>query len=209
MTHSGRLSEIEASIRTCTNCPLHLSRKHAVPGKGPADAKIMFIGEAPGFHENEHGLPFVGAAGTFLDSMLESIAMQRAGVYITNIIKCRPPRNRDPEPQEMQACKGYLEAQIGLIQPKVIITLGRFSMARYFPEGRISVIHGQARMVDGQLIIPMYHPAAALHQPSLRKVVEEDFMQIPALLEKSLQAGYTPSTRESATPDEPEQLSLF
>ena len=209
MNRSDLLEEIDASIRSCTACQLHLSRKQAVPGSGPVDAEIMLIGEAPGFHENEQGQPFVGAAGKFLDSMLESIQMNRSSVYITNIIKCRPPQNRDPEPEEMQACKGFLEEQIELIQPKVIITLGRFSMARYFPNARISAIHGQARTMDGRLIIPMYHPAAALHQPSLRSVVEQDFRQIPALLEKSQQAGYTPSTQETEVPDEPEQLSLF
>ncbi|MBN1264779.1 MAG: uracil-DNA glycosylase [Anaerolineales bacterium] len=209
MNRTERLAEIDASIRSCTGCKLHLSRKQAVPGSGPVDSKIMLIGEAPGFHENEQGLPFVGAAGNFLDSMLESIQMKRSSVYITNIIKCRPPQNRDPEPEEILACSSFLEEQIALIQPKAIITLGRFSMMRYFPNARISAIHGQARMVDDRLIIPMYHPAAALHQPSLRSVVEQDFHQIPSLLEKSNQAGYTPSTRESDAPDEPEQLSMF
>lgn len=209
MSQKENLRDIETRVRVCTGCPLHQTRKHAVPGEGPFDAEIMFIGEAPGFHENEQGRPFVGAAGSFLDSMLASIEMDRSNVYITNIIKCRPPRNRDPEPREMQACNGFLEEQISTINPKVIITLGRFSMARYFPDARISRIHGQAQRIHGRLIIPMYHPAAALHQPSLRKVVEEDFRQIPALLEKGRQAGYTPSTGETPSPDEPEQLSLF
>jgi DNA polymerase len=165
----------------------------------------MFIGEGPGFHENEQGRPFVGAAGRFLEELLASIDLKREEVFIGNVVKCRPPSNRDPQPDEIEACARYLERQIRAINPKAIITMGRFSMARYFPGARISNIHGQACVVEGRTIIPMYHPAAALHQPSLRQVVKDDFAQIPRLIA---------SVKDTATlngdpPADPEQLSLF
>jgi DNA polymerase len=164
----------------------------------------MFIGEAPGFHENEQGRPFVGAAGKFLDELLLSIGLDRDQVFIGNVIKCRPPGNRDPQPAEMEACAGFLERQIQVINPKVIITLGRFSMARYFPNVRISDVHGQARWVNGRLIVAMYHPAAALHQPSLRSVVTQDFSKLPGYVEQAQQAA-----PQAESPPDPEQLSLF
>ncbi len=126
----------------------------------------------------------MGAAGRFLEDLLASIDLKREDVFIGNVVKCRPPSNRDPQPEEIEACGKYLERQIEAIDPKVIVTLGRFSMARYFPDTRISKIHGQAKEIDGRLIVPMYHPAAALHQPSLRKVIEADFSMLPALIKK-------------------------
>jgi len=205
MTAIEELKAIEEEVAACTACKLHLSRKLAVPGSGSPEADIMFIGEAPGFHENEQGIPFVGAAGRFLDELLGSIDMQREDVFICNVVKCRPPGNRDPEPEEMDACLAYLNRQIQAIQPKVIVTLGRFSMARYFPRAKISQIHGQPKVVNGRLIVPMYHPAAALHQPSLRRTIEDDFSRLPGFIE---QAAQQPA---EATPLEepPEQLSLF
>jgi uracil-DNA glycosylase family 4 len=199
------LQTVADEVVVCQNCILHRSRKNAVPGEGPADAELMFIGEGPGFHENEQGRPFVGAAGRFLEELLASIDLSREQVFICNVIKCRPPGNRDPQQDEIQACSEYLDRQIRAINPKVIITLGRFSMARYFPKVRISAIHGQPRMVDGRLILPMYHPAAALHQPSLRRVVEEDFARLPELIARD-QKTLLP---EEEPPVDPEQLSLF
>jgi uracil-DNA glycosylase family 4 len=199
------LQTIADEVVACKNCQLHHSRKKAVPGEGPANAELMFIGEGPGFHENEQGRPFVGAAGRFLEELLASIGLKREQVFICNVIKCRPPGNRDPQQDEIQACSEYLERQIHAIDPKVIITLGRFSMARYFPKARISAIHGQPRMIDGRLILPMYHPAAALHQPSLRRVVEEDFARLPELIARD-QKTLLP---EEEPPVDPEQLSLF
>src|SRR3989337_1301407 len=152
-------------IQSCTDCQLHQARKLAVPGEGPADSAVMFIGEGPGFHENEQGRPFVGAAGHFLEELLGSIGLTRQQVYITNIVKCRPPGNRDPQLPEIEECAKYLDRQIEAINPKVIVTLGRFSMARFIPEARISTVHGRARTINGRVIVPMYHPAAALHQP--------------------------------------------
>ncbi|MGH2581735.1 MAG: uracil-DNA glycosylase family protein, partial [Anaerolineales bacterium] len=155
------LKQVAAEASVCTKCDLQFSRKLAVPGEGPADAEIMFIGEGPGFHENEQGRPFVGAAGQFLEELLASIGMKREQVFITNVVKCRPPGNRDPQIEELEACSPYLERQIQAINPKVIVTLGRFSMARFLPNARISQVHGQAMKVRGRTIVPMYHPAAA------------------------------------------------
>ncbi len=199
----SELYEIAAEIRACTRCILHRGRTQAVPGDGAENAEIVFIGEAPGFHEDQQGIPFVGAAGRFLEDMLKSIGLDRSQVYITNIIKCRPPANRDPLPDEIEACAPFLERQLAAINPRLVVTLGRFSMARYFPNARISAIHGQPRRVGDLVCYPLYHPAAALHQPSLRRVVEEDFRRIPEILEKVDQiAAYEP-------PPQAEQLRLF
>ena len=199
----SELESLAAEISRCTRCLLHRGRTKAVPGVGPSNAEIMFIGEAPGFHEDQQGLPFVGAAGNFLDELLESIGLKREEVFIANVIKCRPPGNRDPLPEEIEACKPYLDRQIELIQPKLVVTLGRFSMARAFPKARISHIHGQPRKVGGVIYYPMYHPAAALHQPSLRPTVEEDMRRIPELIEQAAQIA------DSPLPVEAEQLKLF
>jgi uracil-DNA glycosylase family 4 len=199
------LQEVAEQVNVCTDCKLHHSRKNAVPGEGPPDADLMFIGEGPGFHENEQGRPFVGAAGKFLEELLVSIDLTREQVFICNVVKCRPPGNRDPQEEEIEACSKYLDRQIRAVNPKVIVTLGRFSMARYFPNARISAIHGQARIVNGRLVVPFYHPAAALHQPSLRRVVEEDFAMLPELIAQGAEVSYS----SEEPPVDPEQLSLF
>ena len=198
------LEKIAKEVSSCQKCPLHQGRTNAVPGEGRPDADILFIGEGPGFHEDRQGLPFVGASGKFLDAMLGSIGLKREDVFIANVVKCRPPSNRDPQPDEIDACRSYLERQIELINPKVIVTLGRFSMARYFPDAKISKIHGQPKQVGKRLVIPMFHPAAALHQPKLRDTVEEDFARIPKLIEQMGDEG-----GDESIPDEPEQLRLF
>jgi uracil-DNA glycosylase family 4 len=199
----AELESLVAEVSRCTRCLLHRGRTKAVPGAGPENADIMFIGEAPGFHEDQQGLPFVGAAGSFLDELLESIDLKRDQVYITNVIKCRPPGNRDPLPEEVEACKSYLDRQIELIHPKLVVTLGRFSMARAFPKARISRIHGQPLKISGVIYYPMYHPAAALHQPSLRPIVEDDMRRIPELIAQAAQMA------DSPLPVEAEQLKLF
>ncbi len=202
------MSELETlaeQIRRCTLCPLHKGRTQAVPGEGPEDAEIVFIGEAPGFHEDRQGRPFVGASGQFLDELLQHIGLDRAKVYITNVIKCRPPGNRDPLPEEIAACRPYLDRQLEIIRPKMVVTLGRFSMARYFPNARISQIHGKPKKIGGVLYYPMYHPAAALHQPSLRRTVEEDMKRIPELLARMDQI----EEQEEKPVEQAEQLSLF
>ena len=159
---------------------------NSVPGEGNPDADIMFIGEGPGFYEDQQGRPFVGASGKFLDELLRWIGLDRKTVFIANVVKCRPPQNRDPQPDEIAACAKYLDAQIAAIAPKVIVTLGRHSMQRYFPGEAVSRIHGQPRRKDDLIVVPMYHPAAALHQGSLRKVIEADFSRLPEFLRKTL-----------------------
>jgi uracil-DNA glycosylase family 4 len=210
LTREEILAKVAEETAACTKCELHFSRKNAVPGSGPVDASIMFIGEGPGFHENEQGQPFVGAAGRFLEELLQNIGLRRDQVFITNVVKCRPPGNRDPQTNELEACDGYLERQIQAINPKVIVTLGRFSMQKFLPNARISQAHGQAVRVRGRLVVPFYHPAAALHQPSLRPTVEADFALLPQWIEK---AGDVPEYIEQPQEDKddhkPEQLSLF
>jgi DNA polymerase len=207
MSAEQELQGIAAEVNVCKKCKLHAGRKKAVPGEGPADAKIMFIGEGPGFHENEQGRPFVGAAGKFLEELLGYIGLKREQVFICNVVKCRPPGNRDPEFDELKACSDYLERQIKAIQPVVIVTLGRFSMARFMPEAKISAVHGQARQVDGRLVVAMFHPAAALHQPSLKQAVIEDFKKLPGLMAGATKAAPPPPPDEAAP--EAQQLSLF
>lgn len=211
------LDEVAAQVTQCEKCQLHFSRKNAVPGEGPANSEIMFIGEGPGFYENEQGRPFVGQAGKFLDELLEMAGLKREQVFICNVVKCRPPGNRDPEPQELQACNGYLDRQIEVINPHVIVTLGRFSMAKFLPQARISSIHGNAMLVNGRMIVPMFHPAAALHQPSLKPQVIEDFKKLPEYLaqmkkdQKEIPVFEQKEETSSDHNDEPpaEQLSLF
>lgn len=199
----SELTELYEEIAECQRCELAKSRAKVVPGEGPEDADIMFIGEAPGFHEDQQGRPFVGAAGSFLEELLAGIGLKREDVYICNVIKCRPPGNRDPLTSEIEACKPFLDRQIKLIKPKLIATLGRFAMSRFFPNAKITRIHGHPRKIEGIIYYPMYHPAAALHQPRWRSVVEEDFHRIPELLEKIEEIS------EAQPPEQAEQLSLF
>jgi DNA polymerase len=182
------LQEIAQAVRQCTKCSLSNSRKNAVPGDGPAYARIMMIGEGPGHHENEQGLPFVGQAGKFLNELLQAGGYRREDVFITNVVKCRPPGNRDPLPDELSVCQDYLDRQIEAINPLVIVTLGRFSMARYFENAKISLIHGNSVWRDSRLIVPMYHPAAGLHQPNLKPVIMSDFARLPEMIRMVQQA---------------------
>ncbi len=212
MTPEEILAAVAEEVQNCTKCPLHLARRKAVPGEGPANAKIMFIGEAPGFHENVQGRPFVGAAGEFLDELLAKAGLKRSEIFITNVVKCRPPGNRDPEPQELAACEPYLDRQIRAIRPKIIVTLGRFSLAKFVPNPKISQMHGKPIRLRGQLIVPMYHPAAALHQPSLRKIVEADFARLPEIIaqaETIEETELAPEPQEGSSKPKPKQLSLF
>jgi len=191
------LRELAEQIAVCPKCDLSKTRGRAVPGEGNPNADIVFVGEGPGFHEDQQGRPFVGAAGKFLDELLASIGLNRKGVYICNVIKCRPPGNRDPLPGEIAECKPWLDQQLEAIKPKVIVTLGRFSMTRYFPGQAISRIHGQPRRIDGVMVVPMYHPAAALHQGSLRRTIEDDFKKLPALVKDALAREETPAEPEA------------
>lgn len=169
-------------IADCPRCVLARTRTQTVPGMGPAHADIMLIGEAPGAREDEQGLPFVGPSGRFLDDLLAGIGLSRDSVYIANVVKCRPPANRDPEPAEIEACAPFLDRQIATVDPRVIVTLGRFSMARWFPGASISRVHGKPKREGHRTIVPMYHPAAALHRGDLRSVIEADFATLPALI---------------------------
>jgi uracil-DNA glycosylase len=212
MTAEETLARIANEVSVCTNCALHHSRKKAVPGEGPATAEIMFIGEGPGFHENEQGRPFVGAAGKFLDQLLEQAGVTRADVWIGNVVKCRPPGNRDPLPEELAACDLYLERQIEAINPSIIVTLGRFSMGKFMPGAKISQVHGQMRKVGNRYVIAMFHPAAALHQASLKPAILADFAKLPELL-KQARAGLGKSApivkEQEEAQEDPKQLSLF
>jgi len=201
------LKQVSEEVSNCTKCELHHSRNKSVPGEGPANSDIMLIGEGPGFHENEQGRPFVGASGKFLEELLAEIGFSREEVFISNVVKCRPPGNRDPQPEEVKICTStYLDRQIAAINPTVIVTLGRFSMNLLMPNAKISQVHGQAVKIHGRLVVPMYHPAAALHQGSLRPVIKEDFSQLPQLI---ADAAGTPGQEKKQEDDEPTQLSLF
>ena len=214
MTAEENLNQLAREISACTQCILHETRKMSVPGDGPANAEIMFIGEGPGFHENEQGRPFVGASGKFLDQLLEQAGLTRADVFIANVVKCRPPSNRDPQPDELQACNVYLEGQIEAINPSIIVTLGRISMGKYFPGAKITSVHGQMQKIDERFIIPMYHPAAALHQPALRPAILADFAKLPEQLNEARTALGRPLVEKKKNvvvqkPEKPQQLSLF
>ncbi len=200
----SELETLHAQIRQCTRCRLCRGRTHAVPGAGPANAHLMFIGEAPGFHEDQQALPFVGAAGHLLNELLASINLSREQVFITNIVKCRPPDNRDPQPDEIEACRPYLDAQIAQVAPKVIVTLGRFSMQLAYSGVSISRVHGQPKRIADIIYVPMFHPAAALHQSRYRSLIEQDFAKLPQLV-----AGIQDGPSEDSHIAPPEQLSLF
>jgi DNA polymerase len=195
------LSELYQEIALCQQCEIAKYRTKIVPGEGPEDAEIMFIGEAPGWHEDQQGRPFVGPAGKYLDELLASINLKREQVYIANVIKCRPQGNRDPLPTEILNCRQWLERQIESIHPKMVVTLGRYSMALFFPGKSISKIHGTALKQDNIIHFAMYHPAAALHQQSLRQIIQADMLKIPSLL------AQTDDIAE--TKPQPQQLTMF
>lgn len=195
------ISDLNKEIERCQDCELSRHRTRVVPGEGPSNAKLLFIGEAPGWYEDQQGRPFVGPAGQFLEQLLASIGLKREQVFIANVIKCRPPSNRDPLPDEIQACSKWLDYQISILKPKIIVTLGRYSMARFFPNDTISKIHGKVKIIDDYIYFPMYHPAAALHQGSLRKIIESDILKIPQLL--------TANIKPEQHDIESKQLNLF
>jgi len=196
------LRDLCQEIALCQKCEeLAKNRTRVVPGDGPEDADVMFVGEAPGWHEDQQGLPFVGPAGLFLERLLASINLSRQQVYISNVIKCRPSGNRDPLPSEVQNCREWLDRQIELIRPKIIVTLGRYSMGLFFPGKSISKIHGTAQKKGDILYYAMYHPAAALHQQNLRRVIEEDMLKIPSLLAQV--------ENMAGAEQQPKQLSMF
>ncbi len=202
------LEEVDRLVRQCQDCPLGRGRTNAVPGEGASDAEIMFIGEGPGYHEDRLGRPFVGAAGQFLDELLSSIGLTREQVFIANMVKCRPPQNRDPLPAEVSACNKYLERQIELVDPALIVTLGRFSLTRFFPGESISRARGKVRRKDGRGIYPIMHPAAGLHRQQFRPGIIEDFKGIPAALEE-IRNSDAPEPPVLTLEPPPQQLSMF
>jgi uracil-DNA glycosylase family 4 len=213
MTREETLAQVAKEVAACEKCALYHSRKHAVPGEGPAEAEIMFIGEGPGFYENEQGRPFVGAAGKFLDDLLAQAGLKRQQVWITNVVKCRPPGNRDPLPDEVSTCEAYLERQITAINPSIIITLGRHSMGKFMKGAKISSVHGQMRKVGDRYVVAMFHPAAALHQASLKPAILADFANLPRLLNEArrgLGREIVERAESQATSDDDaQQLSMF
>jgi len=214
MSSAEILKEVAAEVSTCAMCDLCKNRTRAVPGEGNPQAKILFIGEGPGFHEDKQGRPFVGPSGQLLQELLKSINLKREDVFITNVVKCRPPDNRDPLPSEIDACNDYLDRQIAAIQPLVIVTLGRHSMAKFFSGEKISAIHGRPRKKDGYICIPMFHPAAALRTESYKIALREDFKKIPVALAEAERPGAEvsakPAVPASVKKEEPpQQMSLF
>jgi len=197
------LAELNQQIAICPDCELSETRTRTVPGEGNPDTDILLIGEAPGYYEDQQGRPFVGPAGQFLEQLLGSIGLRRSDVYICNVIKCRPPQNQDPLPHQIKACDKWLQEQMRIIAPKMVVTLGRYSLAKFMPGQSISRIHGQARRVGSLLVVPMYHPAAALHQGGLRKTIEEDFRKLPAFLKEIVK------DKETEPAPETQQMRLF
>lgn len=190
-------------VHGCTRCTLSQKRITAVPGEGNLSSDIVFIGEGPGFYEDQQGRPFVGRAGQLLEELLESIGLGREEVYITNMVKCRPPNNRDPLPGEIQACKPFLDRQLEMIRPKVVVTLGRYSFSKFFPNTPIGKARGKPRTWNGLVVYPMYHPAAALRNGSFRTILETDFRALPSIVANAL------PLREEPAADDTTQLSLF
>jgi len=182
------LEAIAAEVRTCTRCRLHEGRTRAVPGEGHPSTEVVLVGEGPGMNEDRQGRPFVGRAGDLLVRLLASISWRREDVFITNIVKCRPPENRDPEPDEIAACEPFLRRQLEALDPALIVTLGRHSMARFMPGTAISRSHGTLRPADaatgagGALVFAMYHPAAALRTPAIEEASYADIGRVPAAL---------------------------
>ena len=205
------LDEVAQAVRDCADCPLHRGRTNAVPGEGSPWAELMFIGEGPGFHEDRQGRPFVGPAGQLLEGLLATIGTNRNDVFIANMVKCRPPDNRDPEPSEIAACKKYLDRQIELIDPKLIVTLGRFSLGRFFPGESVTRARGKLRQKDDRHIFPVLHPAAALRRPELRKTLVEDFRAILGILEAERMPEEAAPEPQTEAPREvaAEQLDIF
>ena len=204
----SKLQALVKQVETCRLCPLCRGRHQAVPGEGNENATVLLIGEGPGYHEDREGRPFIGPAGQFLDELLGLAGLRRADVYITNVVKCRPPNNRDPLPVEIDACAPYLDRQIAAINPKVIITLGRYSMARFVDETSISRIHGQVWPQQGRVVVTMYHPAAGLHNDRLKDVIREDFRKLPGIIEQAQRAPAA-AARPAAPPSAADSLAVL
>ncbi len=230
MEKEEHLEELKRRVEDCRNCPLGRSRKYIVFGEGDSESQVMFVGEAPGYYEDQIGKPFVGQAGKLLDNLLAEIGLSRQSVYIANILKCRPPGNRDPLPEEINACKPHLMKQIDIIQPSIICSLGRFALIslykglpssgreKFSSGGRdgksisITAAHGKLIQTEKYNIFPLYHPAAALHQPTLLQSIKEDFAKLKELLSKPM-PEIRPDLKTKIKPpektDTEEQMKLF
>lgn len=207
MENSLLLTRLAEKIRTCQKCSLYKTATHAVPGEGNARAQTFFIGEGPGFHEDQTGRPFVGRAGQLLESSLAKIGLSRADVFIGNVVKHRPPENRDPLPSEILACADWLDQQLALIRPKLVVTLGRFSLAKFLPGAKISQVHGRAQKIRGYVVLPMYHPAAALRSGDMMAAFENDFANNKDLIVDP--ASVEIESDEQENNDDPNQIGLF
>lgn len=200
MNAQEALDTLAQQISVCTKCELYKGRTHAVPGEGPTHAEIMLIGEAPGATEDKQGRPFVGASGKFLNELLAQAGVTRGDVWITNVVKCRPPGNRNPQLDEVETCTvNYLDNQIKIVNPSIIVTLGRHSLSRFIQNAKITQIHGQMQKVGKRFIIPMFHPAAALHQQRFRPMLLEDFAKLPELLKDARAALGKDKTKKRTT----------
>jgi DNA polymerase len=211
---SETLEDIGAEVRACRSCKLCQTRTTGVPGEGSPRAEVMFIGEGPGFHEDQQGRPFVGAAGQLLTEMLGTIGMRREDVFITNVVRCRPPGNRDPLPDELEACDAYTQRQIAVLQPKLIVTLGRYSMARFIGQGPMRDLHGRTRLWNGIACLAMFHPAFILRTPTaaVRQTYAEDFQKIPILLaeeRRKREAAAVEAAKAQPAAAQVDQLRLF
>jgi DNA polymerase len=205
-----QLLEIHGRIRGCTACPLSVTRTQAVPGYGPVEARIMAIGEAPGEKEDREGRPFVGAAGKLLTELVESIGLTRRDIYITNTVRCRPPGNRDPEPDEVAACAHFLDEQIELLRPDVILILGRHALQRLLPlSAGISRLHGERVVREDRVYVPLYHPAAALYNGGLRETLFADMRRVRGYLDDAQALRDARALERQAALDAADQLSLF
>jgi uracil-DNA glycosylase len=209
------LEEIASEVRTCTNCRLHQTRTQAVPGEGDPDTEVVFVGEGPGEHEDRQGRPFIGRSGELLTELIESIGWQRDEVFITNVVKCRPPGNRDPQPDEIAACSAFLRRQLEVLDPAVVVTAGKFSLASFRPGERISASHGTSRPVDpatgarDALAFAMYHPAFALYQASNRQTLVDDMRLLPiALLESRRRRDEAAGRLDEATAVSPAPIEV-
>jgi DNA polymerase len=203
------LEVIAQAVTGCHRCDLSATRTRAVPGSGPAHSEIFLVGEGPGFNEDQQGLPFVGAAGKYLDQLLSLAGLTRSQVFITNVVKCRPPGNRDPLPDEIAACSAYLDQQLEAIDPIVVVTLGRFSMAKWFPVAKISRIHGQEKQFGRLTVIPMYHPAAALRNPDFKQQLEADFAALPRIIDSARRGRFESDRAPESEGPALDQLKLF
>jgi len=201
MDKKALLDDIEKNVKVCQKCRLCKTAKNAVPGEGNVDSEIAFIGEAPGATEDETGRPFVGRAGKLLEVLLAQINLKRSDVWIGNVIKHRPPENRDPLPDEIAACMPHLTMQLNIIKPKIIVTLGRYAMNYFYKDGKISRDHGRAIKTESYVVFPVYHPAAALRNPEMAKALKADFLKIPEVVEKSKVPPFSTGAKALPVPD--------